>query len=122
MAKQFCCYKRLVSYLQRPTSWGCRGTSRRYRRPGSGSPAGYPVQNVVVVYHVTIVAIGHGLLKKFWPMVIGCVLRMAGSYSKLCRPAYFVRITQLLPHPGHGFMKKRSRSVGQIKLFPLERN
>ena len=23
--------------------------------------------NVVVVYHVTIVAFGHGLLKKFWP-------------------------------------------------------
>ena len=23
--------------------------------------------NVVIVYHVTIVAIGHGLLKKFWP-------------------------------------------------------
>ena len=22
---------------------------------------------VVVVYHVTIVAFGHGLLKKFWP-------------------------------------------------------
>ena len=36
-------------------------------------------QYVVVVYHVTIVAIGHGLLKKFWPMVIGCVLRTAGS-------------------------------------------
>ena len=34
---------------------------------------------VVVVYHVTIVAIGHGLLKKFWPMVIGCVLRNARS-------------------------------------------
>ena len=34
---------------------------------------------VFVVYHVTIVAIGHGLLKKFWPMVIGCVLRTAGS-------------------------------------------
>ena len=33
----------------------------------------------VVVYHVTIVAIGHGFLKKFWPMVIGCVLRTAGS-------------------------------------------
>ena len=30
-------------------------------------------------YFVTIVAIGHGLLKKFWPMVIGCVLRTAGS-------------------------------------------
>ena len=23
---------------------------------------------VVVVYHVTIVAFGHGLLKKFWPL------------------------------------------------------
>ena len=34
---------------------------------------------VVVVYHVTIVAIGHGLLKKFWPLVQGCVLRIAGS-------------------------------------------
>ena len=30
------------------------------------------------VYHVTIVASGHGLLKKFWPLVIGCVLRTAG--------------------------------------------
>ena len=27
---------------------------------------------VVVVYHITIVAIGHGLLKKFWPMVNRC--------------------------------------------------
>ena len=36
---------------------------------------------VVVVYHVTIVAIGHGLLKKFWPcfLVLGCVLRTAGN-------------------------------------------
>ena len=34
---------------------------------------------VVVVYHVTIVAIGHGLLKKFWPLVLGCVLHTAGS-------------------------------------------
>ena len=45
----------------------------------------YTVQSVytynvaVVVHHVTIVAIGHGLLKKFWPMVRGCVLRTAGS-------------------------------------------
>ena len=23
------------------------------------------------------------------------------NYLKLCRPAYFVRTTQLLPHPGH---------------------
>ena len=35
--------------------------------------------HVVVVYHVTIVAIGHRLLKKFWPLVIGCVLRTTGS-------------------------------------------
>ena len=34
---------------------------------------------VVIVYHVTIVAIGQGLLKKFWPFVLGCVLRTAGS-------------------------------------------
>ena len=39
----------------------------------------YHLQNVIVVYHVTIVAIGHGLLKKFGPLVIGCVLRTAGS-------------------------------------------
>ena len=38
--------------------------------------------HVVVVYHVTIVAIGHwtfGMLKKFWPIVICRVLRTAGS-------------------------------------------
>ena len=34
---------------------------------------------VVVVHHVTIAAIGHGLWKQFWPLVIGCVLRTAGS-------------------------------------------
>ena len=33
----------------------------------------------VVVYHVTIVAIGHGLLKKFRLIEMGCVLRTAGS-------------------------------------------
>ena len=37
------------------------------------------IRFVVVVYHVTIVAIGHGLLKKFWPLVLGCVLHTAGS-------------------------------------------
>ena len=59
--------------------------------------------SVVVVYHVTIVAIGHGLLKKCWPFVTR--LRSAHcrefNYLKLCRPAYFIRTTQLLPHPGH---------------------
>ena len=46
---------------------------------GQGELSCYHVHVVVVVYHVTIVAIGHGLLKKFWPMVIGCLLRTAGS-------------------------------------------
>ena len=31
--------------------------------------------HVAVVCHVAIVAIGNGLLKKFWPTAIGCVLR-----------------------------------------------
>ena len=52
-------------------------------RPTAGSPtATLPVHRtpvVVVVYHVTIVAIGHGLLTKFWPLVLGCVPRTAGS-------------------------------------------
>ena len=34
---------------------------------------GHNLEVVVVVYYVNIVAIGHGLLKKFWPIVIGCV-------------------------------------------------
>ena len=34
---------------------------------------------VVVVYNVTIVAIGHGVVEEFWPLVIGCVLRTTGS-------------------------------------------
>ena len=38
---------------------------------------------VVVVCHVNVVTIGHGLLMKFWPMVIGCVLRTARS-SMIC--------------------------------------
>ena len=47
---------------------------------------------VVVVYHVTIVVSGHGLSKKFGPMVIGSVLRTPGSFLhlKLCGPAYLI--------------------------------
>ena len=58
------------------------------------------VCNVCVVdNHVAILALdnGHGLLKKFWPMVIGCVLRTAGS-SLILRPAYCVKTTLFLPH------------------------
>ena len=54
-------------------------------------------------YHVTIVAIGHGLLKKFG--LFGNRLRSTHCreflYMKQCRPAYFNRTTQLLPYPGH---------------------
>ena len=39
----------------------------------------HPRYVVVVVYHVTIVAIGHRLLKKFGPFVLCSVLRTAGS-------------------------------------------
>ena len=53
---------------------------------------------VVVVCHVTVVAIGQGLLKEFWPMVIGSLLPSTHFrefyYLKLCRPAFFVRTTQ----------------------------
>ena len=58
--------------------------------------------HVFVVYHVTIVADGHWWLQISGSMVICCVLSTAGSiFLKLYRPAWFVRITQLLPHPGH---------------------
>ena len=40
--------------------------------------------NVVDVNHVTIVASGHGLFKNFWPMILGCILRTAGS-SIICK-------------------------------------
>ena len=54
-----------------------------FRRLGSGSvalpkrPSGYE-HAVVVVCYVTVVTIGHGLSKKFWPKVIDCVLCTAG--------------------------------------------
>ena len=54
---------------------------------------------VVVVYHVTIVAIRHGLLKKFWPF--GTRLRCKHCREfllELCRAAYFNRTNQLLPY------------------------
>ena len=48
--------------------------------PSTSDMVVFALRYVVVVNHVTIVAIGHGLLlKKFWPMVIGCVQRTAGS-------------------------------------------
>ena len=55
-----------------------RGSGGYCRRERDAAARG-KVSVVVVGYHVTIVAIGHGLLKKFWPMVIGCVQRTAGS-------------------------------------------
>ena len=38
----------------------------------------------MVVYHVSIVANGLWLLEKFWPLVIGLVLRTAGPIMLLC--------------------------------------
>ena len=55
----------------------------------------------VVVYHVTIVVSGHGLLKKFWPFVIGCVLRTAGSYIIWNNADPLTSLLLNLPHPGH---------------------
>ena len=45
----------------------------------TGQNPKFSIVVVVVVDHVTIVAVGHGLLKKFWPLALGCVLRTAGS-------------------------------------------
>ena len=52
---------------------------RTARKMGKYHIASSLPDDVVVVYHVTIVANGHELLKKFMPMVIGSVLRTAGS-------------------------------------------
>ena len=62
---------------------------------------------VVVVYHVTIVAIGHG--HAIWVVEemfafrnrIGSTHCREFLYVKLCRHADFVRTTQLIPQPGH---------------------
>ena len=90
------------------------------------------LHGVVVVYHVTIVSIGNGLVKKFWPF--GNRLRATHCreflYMKLCRPAYFVRTTKLLTHPGHeewqvfhimsSIVRQISgRIIGQIFIFIL---
>ena len=58
----------------------------------------HSITSVGVVYHVTIVAIGHGLSKKFWPMVISFVLRV-----KKNRGTFFVH-------------RKRERST-RVPLF-----
>ena len=57
---------------------------------------------------------------KFWPMVIGCVQRTAGS-SKLCRPAYFVRTTQLLSVQcfDKSFTKRIISQSNQARLLQL---
>ena len=60
----------IVARIESGTEW---------RRGRHSSRRACKQENVVVVYHVTIVAIGHGLLKDIWPLLIGCVLRTAGS-------------------------------------------
>ena len=57
-------------------TWLCGWRTWRFSLTFSfACPVSTNVLVVVVVYHVTIVATGHGLLKKFWPLVLGCVLR-----------------------------------------------
>ena len=60
----------------------------------------------VVVNHVTNVAIEHGLLKKSGKRLRFTHCRDEFPYLKLCRPAYFFRTYQLLPHPGHEYTFK----------------
>ena len=64
------------------TWWSSRKSAEPAKAAGGGSGCAYfsgCQLDVVVVYHVTIVAIGHGMLKKFWAfLVIGCILRTAG--------------------------------------------
>ena len=54
-------------------------------------------KDVVVVYHANIVAMNMSRWKKFWPIVIDCVLRPAGSY--LIWNYADLLTTQLLPRP-----------------------
>ena len=62
----------------------------------------------LVVDYVTIVANGYMWLKKFLPIVIGCVLSTVGcSFLKLCRPAYLIRST----HGNSYCLSKQSWSI-----------
>ena len=54
---------------------------------------------VVVVYHVNILAIGHGLLKKFCLELVFYALQEVPLLKTMQNRSYFVRATQLLPHP-----------------------
>ena len=67
-----------------------RGVATNHEQgQADGQDAGLQPDNVVVVCQVTVLVIGHGILKKFWPMVIR--LRPTNCrefhYLKLCRPA-----------------------------------
>ena len=70
---------------------------------------------IVIVYHVTIVAIGHGLMTKFWPLVIVCVLRTAVGFP------LFEFITQkeaTVRHFTPFWMQCSSFSLPPFFLFP----
>ena len=60
------------------------GKGRRGIGQTTGVHSAAPETVAVVVYHVTIVEIVQGLLKKFWPLVIiGCVHCRELKNSKL---------------------------------------
>ena len=91
----------------------------KYDRPGSAALVNYvnsvnreeasngsasPFKlHIVVVYHITNLAIWTRVFEDI--LAYGKRLRSTHCrefhYLKLCGPAYFVRTTQLLPHPGH---------------------
>ena len=52
---------------------------------------------------------GHEIYRSKWTWVVEEIWTYANglrSTLKLCRPAYFVKTTQLLPHPGLEYINK----------------
>ena len=39
------------------------------------------------------------------------------NYLKLCRSTYFIRTTQLLPHPGHDHLSRLGEKTDTLSLF-----
>ena len=72
---------------------------------------------VVVVYHITIVAIGHGLLKKFWPFG-KFVYYIFGQVETMKLLVWIVNLFPLTLG-GMGSRKKSTPTNGQaVKALP----
>ena len=87
----------------------------RYQIRISGIISVCPVSiRVVVIYHLAIIAIGHGLLKKCRPLVIGCVLRSAGSGIIL---SAMKKEAQCLLLPDQSFLDLKSQQRAQNRTL-----